>query len=194
MNVCFVLGAHTEVRHWAIVAPPLPLVTEPLLPPLVRIAVRKDMLKALRLAAAPAAAHPVAVGIAALQGARFAPANMLTSLSTDGTGTVRELFTKFDANADEQLQQHEYRAFLEAIGVWGSGAYTEAAWASTWAGECAELETTPGAHAITRAGFGKLYATHRRGMATSDALRTVRERERERARERERERERERAH
>jgi len=85
---------------------------------------------------------------------------------------VERLFEKFDVGGAGRLGQQQYKAYLAAIGAWGQGGYTEAAWAEKWPAQCARLETTE-ARGVDRAAFELLYRKHRAAKLVADFARAV---------------------
>ena len=57
-------------------------------------------------------------------------------------GKIEELFSEFDVGGIGRLGQDQFKVFLIAIGLWGSGTYTDCKWDSHWPEECKLLAST----------------------------------------------------
>ena len=72
---------------------------------------------------------------------------------------IEELFSAFDVGGIGRLGQEQYKAFLTAIGMWGSGNYTDDKWDSEWPEECVTLGGTA-EEGIDRESFTLLYTKY----------------------------------
>ena len=65
------------------------------------------------------------------------------------------------------IGKDEYRAFLQGIGTWGRGDYTDDGWDKEWPAECKGIQTTADKGAGLPA-FVHLYTQFRANKLTSD--------------------------
>ena len=88
---------------------------------------------------------------------------------------VREIFERYDANGDGKLSQAEYRSYLQGIGAWGKGSYTDEKWDEKWPLECSNLLGCDSAAGVTWEAFaGKLYVLAHRASKVEADLSAVR--------------------
>ena len=88
---------------------------------------------------------------------------------------VRQIFAMFEAEdggiQDGVLSKDEYKHYLEGIGTWGSGPYTDEAWAGSdeaWEADCELTECGPSDGITWKAFEGILYGKYRLGKALAD--------------------------
>ena len=82
---------------------------------------------------------------------------------------VTELFAMFDADGDGKLSKAEYKNYLSAVGLWGSGNCTDQAYdKSGWPEECKNLSSSRAEGVGWEAFDAILYGKYRLGMAQAD--------------------------
>jgi len=84
--------------------------------------------------------------------------------------TVVNIFKLLDTDNDEFLSQDEYKRFLDVIGLWGKGVFTDAEpkhWDEVWTIEKRTLQCE-GESGITVKGLTFLYKTFRIGRENED--------------------------
>ena len=57
-----------------------------------------------------------------------AQANKARAVAAAALKFIKQIFMMFDVNGNGRLNKDEYRDYVEAIGVWGSGNYTDDKW------------------------------------------------------------------
>ena len=83
------------------------------------------------------------VGYDQLRGISLLRRQSLLKAAEMHASRVNRLFNLFDVDKDGALSSSEYRAYLEGIGLWGQGNYTEECWHKRWPKEL-EMLCGPG--------------------------------------------------
>ena len=82
-------------------------------------------------------------------------------------GMIEKIFDTYKGPSGS-ITKDEYRAFLQGIGAWGRGTYTDDGWDKTWPRECNDILHTTADKGADLPAFTLKYKSARAALLESD--------------------------